>query len=1645
MAVGSGRIVHESISEYDVLASSPSKTVLKFIDGDHDVASSSVSPLSMSLSLSGTFSCDSSRLSCDGAPDDTGWESPSDCGADAVFGAQYGDRLPSRRRSFAGAGTNLSIGRLSDGHLSLERACKSATVPRVSSRLLAPTQSSQAKSRSLAHRRAAEDGGSVGREPFSTSSQPRRTKAVTAAAGTERGTASAANSNERVHALICSPPRGKISVEKSAQNAAKGGQRGQGRRLSDASENLALKLAKHRQGLGVVGVGGPKSGAAGAAAAQQVPRGERMGPRGGAAAPPVSSKVPAAGRKPLVAGSAGNVAQSRVAGGEVKPQQRLLDGKGAPGGSGGGKNEKRVVGTIGVGNGGRGVSAEQRTKERNERQEAARHTELSRGTRGSGRRAAAQGAGSSCGAKGTQGSNHSKEIHSAPLTASLTASHAQHAPSSQHPPPRHDQPPLITQPAGDVRGMEQDVQYVRHAMLAAGFLSDALPPLFSPYLPINPAFFQHLEAAFLMRCCAHPPHDPALLTTSLPSLPLTIPASYNEERRQRMLLFDAVNEALGRRLVPFLPRAPWSPPPVQVAPRRRPVGMELVQEVWSEIHSWPVASTDEVYTVLDESARRDLWRGTERWRAQDVAEEEPGVVFDVEGVLLEGLLEEVCLEFVEVEQRRASKRMSVHGVVKAHIASSVMAEREQDASSPPSAVQSATDVANSPPSASESPEAGGSGLVRLVHVEIAGARKLLPKDGASSSPFCVVEFNGHTKRTQTVERDLNPVWDEKFVFAVPLPSPLTPALTDHQEPVHVTIYTLSSATAPLVAAGSISASLRRPVLGSGLTGGTAVDPERSVFLGKVQARSLQALDLNASSDPFAMVTVGKVTARTRTVPDDVNPKWNQVFAIGQSPTSFSLANPSSTLDIVIKNENRLMRDSFLGAISLPIASLPHRVPPAPPVDPRWIRLDNKAASAPASAARSTVKGEIQVAAWIGVRADEQFAEAWQSDVKGVAHHRSRTYPSPRLWYLRVHPCKLEHLSVPRVAPSLVSITISQDSHPLACCWCPSPLLWYLRVHPCKLEHLSVKCVAPNLVSSKTSHKPRLCLCHALSCALVVLLSHAMVTSRLMAYVGPIPYFPSSITPAPPTNQVVRLRVPGGMQVQTGPATHRTPSPPGESDVGGGGEGVWVWGESDEQVLVVAEPLNGYLHVQIVNVISPSWEEVVASANVLISSIPTRLTLDPLEPISIALQTTASATHAAITAAHRTPSADSLESPSKPSPAPTLASSLSTSFLSLTSTSSSSSLTPLLSLLLALEGGHHVFTQHPRFLSSSLPATRSLYPPPIARLEIGIISAKNLQRPVASSLGSAGMDVYVVVRYGGMWARTRTVCGETSPVWREQFNWPVYDLCTVVTIEPVLLQEATGLLCKQLGAFDPPLRAEVVQYMGECDEDVLSVRRLKANLQRIKMLRARFSAMAAGFNAVRSWESLPLTLAVHAAYAFALFYPSFILPTLFFLLAWQLLASSPTRPLGPPLMDLKLSQGEASEEGAEKGGEEGDDGDEEDEEQEKGGSGPVAYYKALRAKYDKLMDGAGRVQRGLGVIADAAEKIEMLLTWRDPRATFLLLSVCTALMALLLLLPFRPVALAAGFWAMRHPRLRRITPTKVKCFLARLPTRADTIY
>ncbi|XP_027356784.1 FT-interacting protein 7 [Abrus precatorius] len=52
-------------------------------------------------------------------------------------------------------------------------------------------------------------------------------------------------------------------------------------------------------------------------------------------------------------------------------------------------------------------------------------------------------------------------------------------------------------------------------------------------------------------------------------------------------------------------------------------------------------------------------------------------------------------------------------------------------------------------------------------VEVLNASDLTPKDGeGSSSPFVEIEFDGQKHRTQTKHKDLNPFWNDKFVFNI---------------------------------------------------------------------------------------------------------------------------------------------------------------------------------------------------------------------------------------------------------------------------------------------------------------------------------------------------------------------------------------------------------------------------------------------------------------------------------------------------------------------------------------------------------------------------------------------------------------------------------------------------------------------------------------------------------------------------------------------------------------------------------------------------------------------------------------------------------------------------------------------------------------
>ena len=212
--------------------------------------------------------------------------------------------------------------------------------------------------------------------------------------------------------------------------------------------------------------------------------------------------------------------------------------------------------------------------------------------------------------------------------------------------------------AANVEGMQQDLEYVRHVLLASTFASCPAPtPPSLPDLhrPLDPSVFDRLERELAAAGGAARGGNEGSSEKGAEGGR----ESSAEERRQRKLLFDAVNEALARCL---LPHAPSPLRQLQHAAQRlpmqpQPVGMHLLRCVWKEIHDWPVAMSEDVYDILDDAARRDMLRGNDKWSVDQVAEAEMvSVVGGIEDEILEGLMDEVCADWVEFERVRVQRQ-----------------------------------------------------------------------------------------------------------------------------------------------------------------------------------------------------------------------------------------------------------------------------------------------------------------------------------------------------------------------------------------------------------------------------------------------------------------------------------------------------------------------------------------------------------------------------------------------------------------------------------------------------------------------------------------------------------------------------------------------------------------------------------------------------------------------------------------------------------------------------------------------------------------------------------------------------------------------------------------------------------------------------
>lgn len=246
----------------------------------------------------------------------------------------------------------------------------------------------------------------------------------------------------------------------------------------------------------------------------------------------------------------------------------------------------------------------------------------------------------------------------------------------------------------------------------------------------------------------------------------------------------------------------------------------------------------------------------------------------------------------------------------------------------------------------------------------------------------------------------------------------------------------------------------------------------------------------------------------------------------------------------------------------------------------------------------------------------------------------------------------------------------------------------------------------------------------------------------------------------------------------------------------------------------------------------------------------------------------------------------------------------------------------------------------------------------------------------------------------------------------------------------LRYQAMNIVAMRLNRAEPPLRKEVVEYMLDLDSHMWSMRRSKANFFRIMSVLSGPIAAGKWFDDICNWKNPVTTVLVHILFFILVWYPELILPTIFLYMSLIGIWHFRYRPRHPPHMDTRLSHAEAVHP------------DELDEEFDTFPTSRSADI--VRMRYDRLRSVAGRIQTVVGDLATQGERLQALLSWRDPRATTIFITFCLLAAVVLYVTPFQAVAMIVGVYLLRHPRFRNKLPSVSLNFFRRLPARTDSM-
>ncbi|MCO5579789.1 hypothetical protein L7F22_033651 [Adiantum nelumboides] len=741
-----------------------------------------------------------------------------------------------------------------------------------------------------------------------------------------------------------------------------------------------------------------------------------------------------------------------------------------------------------------------------------------------------------------------------------------------------------------------------------------------------------------------------------------------------------------------------------------------------------------------------------------------------------------------------------------------------------------------------------------------------------------------------------------------------------------------------------------------------------LYVKVVKARNLAAKDITGSSDPYVLIKVGNVSAKTRVIEKSLNPEWNQVFAFGKDKFQAPL------LELYVKDKDTL-KDDFLGYFGFEIAEAPTRVPPDSPLAPQWYKLEGKKG-------HNANLGEIMVSVWRGTQADEAFPEAWQSDSGGHPAAKSKVYLSPRLWYLRVNVIEAQDLLLPgdknRIPDIRVKVQLglqmgstrpsgNRSSNPF---W--NEDLMFVAAEP--FEDQLILTVEDRVSANKDQVVGKVQIAVG---TIERRVDHRQVTSRWYnlekhtVHEKPAEGQPNPNQPPKPKDNNkfmsrIHLRVclDGGYHVldesthyssDMKPSAKQIWKPPiGVLELGIlSGSGFLPMKTKDQRgttdAYVVAKYGQKWVRSRtIVDSFAPRWNE--------------QYTWEVYDPCTVLTVGVFDNTHL-------------MNGMSEKGGGP-----------------KDGRIGKVRIRLSTLESDRVYTHSYPLLL---------------------------LQPSGVKKMG----ELELAVRFSSSSMMNVLACYTRPLLPKMHYLHPL----GVAQLE-TLRNYAMRIVAARLTRAEPPFRTEVVQYMLDVDSNLWSMRKSKANWFRILGVLSGMIAVGRWFSDICRWKNPVTTVLVHFLFLILIWYPELILPTLFlymFLIgAWHYRF----RPRHPPHMDPRLSHAEAAEP------------DELDEEFD---NIPTSKpQEVVKARYDRLRAVSGRIQTVLGDMATQGERLQALLSWRDPRATCMFILFCLLAAVILYVTPFKVVAVLYGFYVLRHPRFRDKVPALHMNFFRRLPALSD---